>query len=104
MTGDWFTLLVMNVAIVIQIVMKVCFFCKVNDKFGMLVQLIVTCFQDVQAFSIFMVIWLFAFTLIFVMLGANNDVGETYIHINQFVGYFLLIWENSIGNINPPTY
>lgn len=47
MTGDWFALLVLNVAIIIQIVMKVCFFCKINEKFGMLVQLIVTCFQDV---------------------------------------------------------
>jgi len=38
------------------------------------------------------------------MLGANNDVGQTYTHLNQFWGYFFLIWENSIGNINPPTY
>ena len=52
----------------------------------------------------FMVIWLIAFTLIFILLGANNDVGETYVHLNQFVGYFMLIWENSIGNIVPPTY
>ena len=51
-----------------------------------------------------MLIWLIAFTLVSMVLGANNDVGETYVHLDQFFGYFLLIWENSIGNINPPTY
>lgn len=49
-------------------------------------------------------IWIVAFTLIFIFLGANNDVGQTYQHLSEFTGYFLLIWENSIGNINPPTY
>lgn len=84
--------------------MKVCFFCKVNERFGMLVQLILTCFHDVEAFAMFMIIWLVAFTLIFIVLGANNDVSETYVHLNEFFGYFFLIWENSIGNIAPPTY
>lgn len=47
MTPDWFALMVLNVAITVQIVIKICFFCKVNDKFGMLVQLVLTCIQDV---------------------------------------------------------
>lgn len=104
MTPDWFALMILNVLISIQIVIKICFFCKVNERFGMLVQLILTCIHDVEAFAIFMVIWLFAFTLIFILLGANDDVGQTYVDLNEFWGYFFLIWENSIGNINPPTY
>jgi len=51
-----------------------------------------------------MLIWLVAFTLSFIVLGANSDESQTYVDVGQFFGYFLLIWENSIGNINPPTY
>lgn len=29
-----------------------------------------------------MVIWLLAFTLIFILLGANDDVRLTYVHLN----------------------
>ena len=104
MSAQWFLLVIFNVVIIIQIVLKICFFLKVDDKFGMLVQLILTCIRDIKAFTIFMMIWLLAFTLIFIVLGANNDVGQTYAHLYEFFGYFLLIWENSIGNINPPTY
>jgi len=75
MTKPWFTLIVLNVVIIIQMVLKICFFCKVNEKFGMLVQLIKTCIVDVTPFTTFMMIWLIAFTLIFILLGANNDVG-----------------------------
>jgi len=97
-------LVILNVVIIFQMVLKVCFFLRVYDKFGMLVQLIITCIQDVGPFLTFMVIWLLAFTLSFIVLGANSDVDKTYVDVGQFFGYFLLIWENSIGNINPPTY
>jgi len=100
----WFILVVMNVVLILQMIGKVCYFLKMYEKFGMLVQLIITCFQDVKPFTFFMIIWLVCFTLIFMLLGANNDVDQTYVHLDSFVGYFLLIWENSIGNINPPTY
>jgi len=75
MTESWYTLIILNVVIITQMVLKICFFCKVNEKFGMLVQLIKTCIVDVTPFTTFMMIWLIAFTLIFILLGANNDVG-----------------------------
>lgn len=104
MTNTWFSLVIFNVLIVFQMVVKICFFMKVDDKFGMLVQLIKTSINDVKAFALFMFIWLMAFSLISMLLGSNDDVGETYVDIHEFVGYFLLIFENSIGNINPPSY
>lgn len=74
MTVAWFSLVIFNVLIVFQMVIKVCFFMKVNDKFGMLVQLILTTINDVGTFALFMFIWLLAFSLISMLLGANNDV------------------------------
>jgi len=71
----WFILVVMNVVLILQMIGKVCYFLKMYEKFGMLVQLIITCFQDVKPFTFFMIIWLVCFTLIFMLLGANNDVG-----------------------------
>lgn len=65
MTPTWFVLVVLNTIIIVQMVLKVCFFCKVNDKFGMLVQLIKTCIYDVAPFTGFLMIWILAFTLIF---------------------------------------
>lgn len=78
----WFILVVMNVVLIVQMIGKVCYFFKISDKFGMLVQLIVTCFQDVGPFANFMLTWLLCFTLMFMLLGANNDVGQTYVHLD----------------------
>lgn len=73
MTVGWFILVILNVVMILQIVLKVCYFFKIYDKFGMLVQLIMTTVQEVRTFVSFMTIWLLAFALISLLLGANND-------------------------------
>ena len=62
---------------------------KLNEKFGMLVQLVVTCLTDVIPFTVFLLVWISAFSLMYKMLGAEDDVAARYPHVNWFFGCFL---------------
>ena len=77
---------------------------KISDKLGMLVQLVVTCLIDVIPFSIFLFIWLVAFTLLYKVVGAESYMHSEYSNLNKFFMQTVQIWENSIGDISAPTY
>ena len=65
--------IVFNVFIMLQICVKILFFMKVNNKFGMLVQLVIECLHDVREFLIFMFAWIGAFTVLTIIIGSDNS-------------------------------
>lgn len=79
----WTALAFCNVLFVIQIVVKVLFFMKLFEKFGMLVQLIVTCLADVIPFTVFLCVWILAFTLVYKILGASAELESSYPRISE---------------------
>ena len=101
--------IVFNVLILLQIVVKILFFMRVNNKFGMLVQLVLTCMHDIREFLIFMFCWIGAFTVLTIELGSDNSmtapsVGGGYPGLLIKVQTFIQTWEDSIGNMANPTY
>lgn len=66
-------MVILNIIVLLQVAMKVLFFLKVNDKFGILIELIIECVGDIAVFGTFMIGWIIVFTCIFILLGAEFD-------------------------------
>ena len=65
--------------------------------------LVKLCIIDIVPFTIYLMIWLIMMTLIYQRLGFEAT-GYQGIEDNSFVNFFLQVWENSIGNITPPSF
>ena len=76
-----------------------------NEKFGLFVELFITCLIDIIPFVVFLVIWLCTFTLVYSVIGANgSESSGDFPSVDKKTAYFLSTWENAIGNINPPSF
>lgn len=95
----------LNVIMIIQIMLKIQFFLRVSKKFGLLVTLIQTCFRDVAHFVTYLFIWMITMSLLYKVLGFSTaTTGYEQIADGTFTNFFLQVFENSIGNISPPTF
>lgn len=88
---------------IFAILLKIQFFLRVNPKMGLLVTLVMTCFKDVIYFATYLQIWMFTMTIAYKVLGFTAT-GYDHIADDSFINFFIQVWENSIGNINPPTF
>ena len=79
--------------------LKINYFLRVYDKFGLLVTLIATCLKDIVPFTIYFIIWEITFVLLYTVTGiiAPDRKG-----LKRFKLMFFYVFENSIGNINDP--
>lgn len=76
-----------------------------NERFGMFVELFITCLVDIVPFTVFLLIWLCTFTLLYSVVGANSNESKTdFPDVDKKTAYFLSTWENAIGNISPPSF
>ena len=91
----------LKVMVILQMIVKVNFFLRIYDKFGLLVNLISTCFIDIIPFSTYLFIWIICFIMLYIQSGIIAP-GRKGLKEGDFVGMFLYVWENSIGNINDP--
>jgi len=79
----------------------------VNDDFGKLVKLFMTCIVDVIYFFLYFDLWMVAFMLLFRVLGAYQSfegAAKGYPDTSPVVVYASLVLENTVGNIFNPTY
>lgn len=67
-------LMALNIVIIMQIVFKIHFFMIINEKFGMFVELFITCLVDIIPFAVFLLIWICTFTILYTVLGSNNEL------------------------------
>ena len=47
------------------------FFLKINESFGLLVLLIVDVFSEIIVFTLFLILWICAFAVVFILIGAE---------------------------------
>ena len=52
-------------------VIKMIFFLKINESFGLLILLIVEVFSEIIVFTLFLILWIFAFAIVFLLIGAE---------------------------------
>lgn len=93
----------MRFFLIFTVLLKIQFFLRVNSKMGLLVTLIRTCFVDVYFFAVYLMVWLLAMTIAYRVLGMDAT-GYSQLTDRSFINFFLQVWENSIGNINPPEF
>ena len=83
--------------------LKVNFLLRVNSGFGLLVTLVKTAAVEMIPFTTYLVIWLFTFVLLY-KVTHQTATGRDGFKDGTFFNYLILVFENSIGNINDPTY
>lgn len=71
---------VLNTIMVILIVLKIMYFMKVSVNLAKIVKLTVRVFEDVAAFTIFMIFWICVFVQLYLVSGINlfANVSEDY--------------------------
>ena len=89
----------LSAIVVLQMLVKVNYFLRVFDKFGLLVTLIKTCIIDIIPFFCYLMIWEVAFVLLYTVIGIKPPPRKG---LSGFTLMFVYVWQNSIGNINDP--
>lgn len=92
-----------NVFLLSMATLKIFFFLRIYDEFGLLVQLFLQVLSDVTTFSTFFGGWIVLFAVIFQTMGIAFDEGD-YPNLGTFTKYLMYSYRNSIGDINPPLY
>lgn len=84
--------LTMTTGIVVMGTIKVLLYLNVNEKYGMLAELIFATLRDSTPFTIFMFIWLFIFCIIFKIMGSMEYASKSYSDITAILGYFFFMF------------
>ena len=91
------------ILLIFLMLFKINFLLRVNAGFGLLVTLVKTAILEMIPFTLYFVIWLITFVLLYKVTG-QEATGRTGFHDNTFFNFLLLVFENSIGNINDPSF
>ena len=91
----------MMTAILTIMFSKICFFIRIFNDYGLLVNLVQTCLSDIVPFCIFLTIWLICFYLLYHVTGIESPDRSGQLGLNhENIQDFFYIWSNSIGNIH----
>jgi len=93
----------LNCFIICQSFLKIMFFLRVFEQFGLLVDLVAQALSDSIPFTCFLIMWLILFSLLFRILGFEIDDGD-YSSMGQASIYVLQTYRNSVGDIAAPAY
>ena len=96
-----FLLMVLNLVLLIQSIIKVFFLTRVFENLGQLVQLVIQVLNDVIQFTLFYIYFLFYFFLMFLVSGYGVD-NEDYASLQPLTYTWIQVFRNSIGDANPP--
>ena len=76
-------------------------FLMVYKDFGRFIILLSVCIKHMQEFMVFMVVWIFFFTLFYQVAGVDFD-NQDYSELSPFFVNLIQTYRNSIGDIAPP--
>jgi len=96
-------IVILNVLIVVQMMMKTLFLMQSTSTFGLLTTLVIEVMKAVVPFLSYFFLWVLFFAVISIILGGNLGNAQGYKGLTLGLGYFLNTFENGLGNINPPT-
>lgn len=85
--------------IVMMMLLKFNFYMRVFKNFSLMIMLVRDCVISILPFTVYLNLWLITIQYLYAILGCTVT---SYPGINNFFGFYLEIWSNSIGNINPP--
>ena len=95
--------IIFNSLLLVFSTVKGLFFMRVNEYFGMLVQLLMQVLIDLVAFIVFFITWIILFCFLYKISGTGVPADD-YPHVNPLVYYCIQIFRNSIGDEKTPVY
>lgn len=93
----------LNSAMVVQGFLKVMFFLRIHDGFGLLVDLVAECLVDAVPFTVFLMMWVGLFTVLFRLQGLEI-AADDYDQLGPMAIYTIQTYRNSVGDIAAPAY
>ena len=95
----------LRIILVILSLIKLLFFLRVFEEYGFLVQIIMVCCVDLIPFITFYMIFLFMFSISFVVLNMEIDAENNESkHIGFFEKMLIETFRSSIGEVGLPKY
>ena len=79
------------------------FFLRINEGFGLLVDLVSECLVDAIPFSIFLAMWIGLFTVLFRLVGLEIETDD-YDQLGRGSIYAIQTYRNSVGDLAAPGY
>lgn len=80
----------LQIVVIFQMLLKIIFFFKINESFGLLILLIVEVIQEIVVFTMFMIVWIIGFASVFILIGAEFENEEEYPNIDNIALIFFL--------------
>jgi hypothetical protein len=80
-------------------VAKILIYLRVSEIYGMLAQLIFAALIDTFPFSIFFIIWLLIFCVLYKVMGSQTQSAASYAGIDSIFGYFFYNFSMAVGNV-----
>ena len=93
----------LNSAMVVQGFLKVMFFLRIQEGFGLLVDLVAECLGDAIPFTVFLMMWVGLFTVLFRLQGFEIPADD-YDQLGRAAIYTIQTYRNSVGDIAAPAY
>lgn len=91
----------LKIIVIVNMLLKVNYFLRVYERFGLLVNLLGTCVGDIIPFCVYLALYVMLFVMLYIQSGI--DAPERLGFNRRGFGEMLMyVWENSIGNINDP--
>ena len=99
----------LNSIVLIEGMIKLLFFMKIDVRFGTLITLLIQCFQDVAIFTFFYVIFMLFFMIMYFNMKAtydeatdrfSSDYEGDYVRVNEFWMYFISTFRSSLGDMS----
>jgi len=88
--------------------LKVLFFLRINEKFGMLSDLMIKCIQDMMPFLVFFITFITVFAGVATVVETsykNEDPSQDdYPKLPNWAIMLIQTYRNGIGDISPPDY
>jgi len=91
----------LKILIIVQMLLKINYFLRVYESFGLLVNLLSTCVKDIIPFCVYLGLYIMLFVMLYIQSGITSPTFQGFSN-NGFGAMLFFVWENSIGNINNP--
>ena len=91
----------LKILVIFNMLLKINYFLRVYERFGLLVNLLSTCVKDIIPFCVYLFMYVLLFVMLYIQSGINAP-GRTGFKVRGFGEMLMYVWENSIGNINDP--
>ena len=95
---------ILHFIIITQAFIKVMFYLRISEGFGLLVDCVSNCLEACIPFTAFLILWMILFAILFRVQGMGVDTGDYGDDLNKVAVYIIQTYRNSVGDDAPPDF